>query len=73
MDYAQTRASDSKYLPAVILNIFFVNILGLCLISLYRLKKLSFTMVFYKQNFEMLSMFDKISSNVLLSPKVQIK
>ena len=36
MDYAQTRASDSKYLPAVILKVFFVNILGLCLLLFYQ-------------------------------------
>ena len=45
-DYPGTRASDSKHLPAVILNDFFsMNILGLCVISLYRFKKSSFTMV----------------------------
>ena len=31
-DYARTRASDSKHLPAVILNVILVNILGLCII-----------------------------------------
>ena len=29
-DYPRTRASDSKHLPAMILNVFFVNIIGFC-------------------------------------------
>ena len=29
-NYPRTTASDSKHLPALILNVFLVNILGLC-------------------------------------------
>ena len=46
-DYARTRASDSKHLPAVILNVFLVNILGLCSMSLYINLKNKFHYGFY--------------------------
>ena len=68
-----TNESKLKHLPAVILNVFFGNILGLCLISLYQFKKISFTMVLYEKNLEMLGIFDYISSNVLLSSTVKQK
>ena len=67
-EYARTRASDSKHLPAVILNVFFVNILGLYLISFYQFKKTSFAMVLYEKNFEMIpGHFLAIYYHVLLS------
>ena len=52
-NYPHTGASDSKHLPALILSIFLVNILGLCLIFALLTKKLGFTMVLYEKNFEM--------------------
>ena len=52
-EYARTRASDSKHLPAVILNFFssseYNYIILLCLISLYTLIKISFTIVLYEE------------------------
>ena len=56
-DYARTRASDFKHLPAVILNVFLVNILGLCLISLHQFKKLVLQCFFMNETFEISSNF----------------
>ena len=40
-DYARTRAIEFKYLPALNLSNFLVNILGLCSTKLKQLKRLS--------------------------------
>ena len=40
-DYSRTKASDFKHHPALNLSIFFVNVQGVCLIQLYRLKNIN--------------------------------
>ena len=42
--------NNLKHLPAVNMEIFLVNLLGLYLIELYRIKKLSLSMIVCKKN-----------------------
>ena len=57
-DYPRTRAGDYKHLPAVILNVFLVNILGYVKYQYIKLKKKNkFTMVLYEKSFKMLGIF----------------